>query len=366
MTEKSLQALKKELLSRISKGMGEILLELRELLPTESERISELIQLESRLKEANKDKIKGIISQAALQLRYNQIRDDLIELIQSLSVTDFSRAEAGHKKGRQGSLLYNIPDRMQVAEEAKCVIRLAYEEDVIIENIELQPSVVLKTVRIAAVMQAELLDPAGEPAFAIRSLSSEEQFLEEGAYTEWIFYVTPLKEGTYPLLIKISVVELVQGRERVREIVWEEKVEIVTEDISVAPLAEGFKPSNYRLQFGEIGAPSPPAMEDTLGTLDQPIKDRSDKSLIQQQKKVEPGLKDNRQRRATAKRKNYLQPLLGLLVVVSVAFFLLPPFEKLSPGDHKSPHDSPDSLQDSLQVYPTDSIAVPGGESQDQ
>lgn len=354
MTEQSLQASKKKWLSGISKGMGEILSNLAELLPTESGRFSEFIQLEARLKEANKDKIKGVISQAELQLRYNQIRDDLIEFIQSLTIADFSKEQVGGKRARQGSLLYNIPDRMQIADEAKCVIRLAFDEDVIIENIELQPSVVLKTVRIAEVMQAELIDPASEPAFAIRSLSSEEQFLEEGAYTEWIFYVKPLKAGTFPVVIKISVVELIQGRERVREIVWEEQVEIVTEELPVLAEVEAFKPSAYRLQFGETEAVLPPMIEDTLESLDQNLKNGPDPSLIQQTRDISKGTKKAIERPARSKRRNYLQPLLGLLLLVTAALFLLPPFEKQYPGDHKLPHV--DSLKDSLQVYPVDSL----------
>ena len=358
MTTENLENLQKDLLLRISRGMGDVLKALQDVLPIESTRSPELIQLQSRLQEANKAKIKGIISQQELDLRYNQIRDDLIELIQSLQLADFSKPSAVSGKGRQGSLLYNIPDQMKVSQEARCVIRLAYDEDVIISNIELQPSVVLKTVRIAEVMQAELLDPAGEPAFAIRSLSTEEQFLEDGAYTEWIFYVTPLKAGTHPLLIKISVVEIVQGKERVREIVWEEKVEIYTEKVKAAAAVGTFKPSSYRLQFGEGNPAVPPPIveEDGLDTMERQIEFTPQPTNTPTTGGVEVQERKIIERPTSNKRKNNLNPLLGLLLLVSLGYFLLPPF---GGGGHLKPRDTPpDSTVENVPFIPADSLIL--------
>ena len=360
MTAKNLEYLQKDLLLRIAKGMGDVLKVLQDVLPVESIRAAELIQLQSRLKEANKAKIRGTISQNELDLRYNRIRDDLIEFIQSLQVTDFSKAPGGNKKKRQGSLLYNIPDQMKVAQESKCVIRLAYDEDVIITNIELQPSVVLKTVRIAEVMQAELLDPTQDPAFSIRSLSSEEQFLEEEEYTEWIFYVTPLKVGIHPLLIKISVLEIVQGKERVREIVWEEKVEIYTEQLTTSPGVPGFRSSDYRLQFGDQDAAPPPKIVHDIGleTLDRHIENTlgTPTNVVERQEQEQeviqqPGGEGDKQR-------NYLRPLLGLLLVVSLGYFLLPPVDW--GGGEKPPPPPPDSPVEKLQLIPADSLIIEG------
>lgn len=357
MTAKNLEYLQKDLLLRIARGMGDVLKVLQDVLPVESIRAAELIQLQSRLKEANKAKIRGTISQNELDLRYNRIRDDLIEFIQSLQVTDFSKAPGGNKKKRQGSLLYDIPDQMKVSQEAKCVIRLAFDEDVIITNIELQPSVVLKTVRIAEVMQAELLDPTQDPAFSIRSLSSEEQFLEAEEYTEWIFYVTPLKAGIHPLLIKISVLEIVQGKERVREIVWEEKVEIYTEQVKASPGVPGFRSSDYRLQFGDQEAAPPPTVVHDIGleTLDQHIEYNpgTPRNVVEPQEQEaiqQPGGEGD-------KRRNYLSPLLGLLLVVSLGYFLLPPVD-WGGGEKPPPPPPPDSNDEQLQIVPVDSLII--------
>lgn len=360
MTAENLEKLQRDLLARISRGMGDVLKELKELLPIGSARFSEFIQLESRLQEANKSKLKGIISQEELQLYYNRIRDDLIEFIQSLKLADFSKEEKGNpKQARQGSLLYNIPDRMKISAEAKCVIRLAYDEDVIIGNIELAPSVVLKTVRVAEVMQAELLDPAGDPAFTIRSLSTEEQFLEEEAYTEWIFYVTPLKAGTFPLMIKVSVVEIIQGRERVREIVWEEEVEIFTTAVKAAAVISDFKPSAYQIQFGEVGIEAPASVQEgqELEALDRHI-DPAPQKPESPRKRKELQKPEQIRRKNNSKRKNYLNPLLGLLLVVCVGYFMLPETNR-GGGHYKPPPPPPPDSSDEVQrVFPVDSISI--------
>lgn len=68
---------------------------------------------------------------------------------------------------------------------------------------------------------------------------------------EWIFYVIFLKVGIYFFLIKIFVVEIVQGKERVREIVWEEKVEIYIEQFIISFGVLGFRFFDYCLQFGD-------------------------------------------------------------------------------------------------------------------
>lgn len=260
----TLENIKKELQALVPQGIGEALKALKEKLPANSPRQSEVVLLESRLNEANRDRLKGILSSDDLQLTYNRIRADLIELIQSLEPIDFEPAQAfGASPRKTGSLLYRIPERMKLSEETRCIVRLAFEEEAIIQNIELTEDTVLKSVRIAEVMSVELVDPNDEKPFVIRQVSSEEQFLEKGDYTEWVFYVTPLLEGTFPLLIKISVIEVVMGKERKKDIVLEESVQIVTSVESAQPAEAALKPSGYAFEMGGtvIDLPAAPPFE---------------------------------------------------------------------------------------------------------
>jgi hypothetical protein len=157
------------------------------------------------------------------------LRSDLLDLIDGLVAGDFEAATAipEAKKAKQGEILYRIPDTMPLGRETRCLVRIALNADAIVENITLDEYVTLKPLsRVSDLMQVELLDPGKDPAFEIRSISSPEQFVEDEGYTEWLFQVMPLRAGTFPLLIKVSVIELILGKERKKEIVLEEEVQV--------------------------------------------------------------------------------------------------------------------------------------------
>ena len=129
----------------------------------------------------------------------------------------------------QGHLLYQIPDQMEVLQETRCRVRIAFEEQLLLEGIERAPGTEIRDIRVSEVMEVQLLDPAEEPAFAIRTFNRSEQFVETSAFTEWIFLVKPLREGKFPLLLRVTVIEQIGNKERAREIVLEEEVHIVAD-----------------------------------------------------------------------------------------------------------------------------------------
>ena len=157
--------------------------------------------------------------------------------VEASNVTDSGEA-------RTGPVLYEIPGTMRLQEESKCLVRIAYEEAVIVEDIMLTENTVIKDIRISDVMQVELMDTNPNAPFSIRTISRKEQFIDSDKFTEWIFFVKPLKEGKYPLTIKVAVIEMIHGREAYREVVLEEEIEIVTEqvntDVAVAPKSVGY------------------------------------------------------------------------------------------------------------------------------
>ena len=226
-----IEDLKQELKGWIPEGIGTTLQEMKHKLPASNQKYNELIQLEAKLKEVNRQHRSGMIDFETLQRTYANIRAALLELIDSLEPADFTISSATpktQKKNKRGSVLYQIPSIMELNKETRCRVRLAYLEELLLENIEITEDTRIQSIRIAEVMAVELLDPSPQPAFQVRNISKPEQFLDEDDYNEWLFYVKPLKEGVFPLMLKVCVIEEVRGRERVREIVLEEKVEIVT------------------------------------------------------------------------------------------------------------------------------------------
>ena len=233
MTTAELTELKRKLRQLLpDEGISAVINALKAALPEIAPKYSTVFQLETRLNMANRDKIRGVLSQEQLELAYNRIAADLIEFVDDLQEEDFAPTGAAAKTG---SILYKIPSKMQLERETRCIVRLAFEEDVIIRNIELTDAV-LKPVRVSEVMEVALVDPNDEPVFEIREVNSAEQFLEKGDFTEWLFYVTPLRTGEFPLALRVSVVEVVAGKDRKKEIVLEETVQVLAE-----PDKDGFE-----------------------------------------------------------------------------------------------------------------------------
>jgi len=328
MTEKELTALKEHLRQLVVEDVGAAIRTIKEALPGGAPVKNTLLSLEGRLNDVNRQRLRGIISNDDLQRSYNQLRADLLDLISSLELTDFKVPAEGPAmpKGKTGSILYQIPGQMQLRQETKCIVRLAYEEASLIRNIELTEDTKLQSLRISQVMNVTLVDPNAEETFRIRKLSAEEQFVEQGDYTEWIFYVTPLAEGTFSLVLRVSVIELVLGKERKKDIVLEESIQISTQKTE-AGTAE-FKSAAYALSIAggqpvsgaeipgaEVYSPAPEA-----GTTSQPPRQPA-------------GAGESTVSRS---RRSYLGPLTAaasFLLLATVALtFLLPGLGKNEPS----------------------------------
>ena len=257
---KPIETLRQELQTQLIEDIAGVLRTLKEILPEQSDKFAWIVGLLGRLNDANKASIRKTMSNDELQIEYNKIRADLFDLIKDLQETDFAAGTAGADGGqaaaRQGSVLYRIPKSMPKETETKCVVRIAMSEEAIVENITIDDQVVLKDLyRISDTMQAEILDPSGGRVFRISTISDPVQIIDHQGYTEWWFYVTPLEEGIFPLVLKISIIELVNGQPRPKELVMEETVQIVAEDAAPEQAGESeLKPAGYALSF-ETSAP---------------------------------------------------------------------------------------------------------------
>lgn len=209
--------------------IGQAIKAMLEDFPEHAPKHNDLLQLKGRLYAVNKDRINGIVNQEELERRYNSIRHDLLAFVDDLEPKDFQLPMgAPLPPGKNGHLLHKIPRQMQLEEETRCVIRLAYDLQSIVQDISLSQEVEIQEVSVSEIMYAAIIDPNEIPAFSIRSFSDEEQFLETDTYTEWLFWVKPLRIGTFPLMLKVSVVEMIHGQERKRNLIWEEQVQIRT------------------------------------------------------------------------------------------------------------------------------------------
>ncbi|MBK9337078.1 MAG: SUMF1/EgtB/PvdO family nonheme iron enzyme [Lewinellaceae bacterium] len=251
---KPLETIRKDLHDQLVEDIASALKSLLALLPETTDKYVLVIALLGRLNDANKARLRNTLSNDDLQREYNKIRADFFDLVQGLQEADFEASTpqdaAGQAAPKQGSILYRIPDIMPMHQETKCVVRIAMDEDAIVENITIDEHVQLKELyRVSDTMQAELLDPSGGRVFRITTISEDIQLIDAHGYTEWWFYVTPLEAGTYPLILKIAIIEMVNGQPRSKELVLEQSVQIITGGPASDEGTKALKPAGYALAF---------------------------------------------------------------------------------------------------------------------
>ncbi len=130
---------------------------------------------------------------------------------------------------KQGKILYHIPPTMQVRQWTRCVVRIAFEELLLQEGLSVPlEQTTTETIRIGKVMQVAMEEGRNGRNFEIDIISEQEQIIFEDDYTEWLFDVKPLSVGTFRLVLKVVLIQIVEGYgERKKEVVLEREVQTV-------------------------------------------------------------------------------------------------------------------------------------------
>lgn len=218
--------LKSELKRLLTEGLDLALQRLGEVLRMESPQYNLYSGLRGRYTSYLTERIQGIRSNAELDILYNRMMADFLALVDGLDASDFRREKDQEvlPRPRRGHLLYHIPNAMALEREHACRVRIAYQQEDLLRDWKERAGQVQQSVRVAEVMAVEMLNVLESKPFHIRPISDTIQFLDEADYTEWLFYVRPLQEGAFPLLLKISVIEVIGGRELRKDVVIEEQI----------------------------------------------------------------------------------------------------------------------------------------------
>ncbi|MFK7948277.1 MAG: SUMF1/EgtB/PvdO family nonheme iron enzyme [Saprospiraceae bacterium] len=235
-------------------GVGEVLERLKLMLIQNKQRVNEIIQLETRLSKLNNDIRFQFITKEAFNSEYALLTKAIIDYLDELKPEDLETQTTKTKKKNSGHLLRRIPDQMQLQKRTKCVVRLAHLQEELLENYEMTEDTIIKSVRVAEVMEVDLQDRNEEKSFEITTPNTKDQFLDEGYYTEWIYYVKPIREGQHELTLVVSVLEEIRGKERRRDVVLEEVVTIVTEEVITDEL---YKSTGYEVGSSKTITPQP-------------------------------------------------------------------------------------------------------------
>ncbi len=200
----------------------EVLKEKEDLLSSEMR--AEVLLLEGRFNRLEKDKNLNQINSDDYGVGLSSISKSLLYILAQEHVPAPSM---GNNK-KEGVILHDIPSRMPLNTFTKVIIRLSDDEEALLDGFSASEDAIIESVRIAEVMEVHL-DSEDYDAFEIRSVSGDQQFIEFGEFTEWIFKVKPLKAGTQILELRVVVLEQINDKERQRVEVLERKVQVVTD-----------------------------------------------------------------------------------------------------------------------------------------
>ncbi len=163
-----------------------------------------------------------------------------------------------HSK-KEGKVLYHIPGMMQVHTWSRCTVRLAWEDIYLTEGLKIpEDQRVIESIRLGNVMQVSLNEGRDGHNFEIKALNNEEQFIFEDDFTEWLFDVKALNMGNFTLILRVTLVQIIEGKERKKDVVLERNV--ITEAVVPKALAkfeaaeEGLTPPKIpNSEFHSIG-----------------------------------------------------------------------------------------------------------------
>ncbi|MCC7503822.1 MAG: hypothetical protein IT259_00920 [Saprospiraceae bacterium] len=246
-------SLVQDLKARIGEGIEPALKFLEQILSPGSDNYNDFIQIKGRYNSLQRELLLGTLDPVTYEKARNGISQSLLLLADTLQEDDL-KPEAGQPApaaDKRGEIIYRIPDRMQHQHEEKCIVRLAWVLEHLLKDWEKTAVAVVKNIRMAEIMVVYLLNVDERNPFAIRTVSEPVQFVDKDDYTEWVFYLKPLLIGSFPLVLRVSVIEMINGREIKKDIVLEEQIIVVSEEV---PPTESFKKAEETLVVGESGA----------------------------------------------------------------------------------------------------------------
>ncbi|MBV6438777.1 MAG: hypothetical protein DYG98_12280 [Haliscomenobacteraceae bacterium CHB4] len=254
-----LEEIIKTLKTHIGESVEAALEYLEQVLAHDSMRYNDFIQIKSRYNSLQRELLLGVLDHSTYDISRNNISKALLLLAEEITEKDLV-PEGGVKaqeEDKRGEVLYHVPDLMQLNHEEKCTVRIAFDIEHLKRDWEETPEDVIKSIRVSEIMAVNLLNvDESDPPFAIRSFSEAVQFVDKDDFTEWIFYVKPLKLGRFPLLLRVSVIEMINNKEYKKDIVLEEEITVQTEEVPPPGEAE-FKSAGTTLTVGN--APLPPS-----------------------------------------------------------------------------------------------------------
>lgn len=171
------------------------------------------------------------ITQEDKRVEESKLVRDFLYLVQQLPTDEEQQTSSATSAAIiSGKLLHDIPARFPLERLTKCVIRIADTEKALLKNFKPSPDTVIEDdIAIEKVMAVELLDIEAGENFEIKALNSAIQQLLSAQPTQWVYYVKALNVGVHLLVLRVSTVEVIDGVERAKEVLFERTVSVEAE-----------------------------------------------------------------------------------------------------------------------------------------
>ena len=118
-------------------------------------------------------------------------------------------AEKIENTSEEGKITYDIPDTMQVGKQFNIRVRITRRVDYSSTAFLPKPNSPSIVIRTSGTMEVKIVDPSadGDKAFNIIKNDTDVQIVDSSDYTEWIFAITPMKSGKFPIDIIVSIIK---------------------------------------------------------------------------------------------------------------------------------------------------------------
>lgn len=180
----------------------------------------------SRLIRIKEEDRNGRLRGEDYNIEVNRINSAIIESINVLKNEPIGRSI--NEPIHYGHIIHNVPSRMSRNVPKLCKVRIASKEDILFDKmLKKEDASQPEELELTETMEVELYDPNGGEAFLIEKVNRESiQIVEDHAFTEWKFRVTPLLEGARYLELRAFLYKK-KGK---KELSFETRIEVVAYD----------------------------------------------------------------------------------------------------------------------------------------
>ncbi|PSR13227.1 MAG: hypothetical protein C7N36_08880 [Bacteroidetes bacterium] len=124
------------------RGGAFVLNALLDLLPPSSPKYNMVIALQAEYREFEVAVIRNLLSEDVKSLKTSQLNNRLLKLLSDLTAEDFDPATRRSRitenaRIRRGNILYQIPKEMKLDEESRCLVRIAFDKEMLLEALQI-------------------------------------------------------------------------------------------------------------------------------------------------------------------------------------------------------------------------------------